>query len=95
MVAHLVKDYNASGSANQVDGDPVPVPHFGIALGVDEFQELAGRLRGKGVSFVIEPHIRFIGQPGEQWTMFFRDPSGNPLVRSVETRLGNTDFVCH
>lgn len=84
VVAHLVKDYNASSSANQVDGDPVPVPHFGIALPVNEFQELAERLRLKGVQFLIEPHIRFVGQPGEQWTMFFKDPSGNSLVSPRE-----------
>ena len=54
VVAHLVTGYNAATSANQVDGDPVPVPHFGIALGVDQFHELAQRLRDKGVKFVIE-----------------------------------------
>lgn len=56
----------------------VPVPHFGLALEGQQFHDLATRLKGK-VKFIIEPHIRFQGQPGEQWTMFFKDPSGNNL----------------
>ena len=72
-----------------MDGDPVPVPHFGIALPVDEFHALADRLKGKGVQFVIEPHLRFEGQPGEQWTMFFKDPSGNPLEFKALTTPSN------
>jgi extradiol dioxygenase family protein len=66
-------------AANQVDGHGVPVPHFGLILPVEEFHALAGRLRAAGVSFVIEPYRRFAGQPGEQWTMFVRDPAGNAL----------------
>jgi extradiol dioxygenase family protein len=66
IVAHKVDGYNAAASANAVDGDPVPVPHFGAALTVDHFQDLAGRLTAAGVKFVIEPHLRFQGQPGEQ-----------------------------
>ena len=57
--------------------DDVPVPHFGCALPVSEFHELAARLQQHKVKFVVEPHIRFAGKPGEQWTMFFKDPSGN------------------
>ena len=64
---------------NEVDGDHVPVPHFGLILGWEEWHMLAERLRAAGVKFVIEPHIRFKGLPGEQATMFFRDPSGNAL----------------
>ena len=64
---------------NPVDGHDVPVPHFGLILGVDQFHELATRLRAAGVEFVIEPHVRFVGQPGEQWTMFLYDPAGNAL----------------
>lgn len=79
IVAHLVKHYHASSSANQVDGDAVPVPHFGSALSLDQFQAFAERLKRNNIQFVIEPHLRFKGQPGEQWTMFFRDPSGNAL----------------
>eukprot|EP00882_Tetradesmus_deserticola_P019004 GHRQ01020445.1.p2 GENE.GHRQ01020445.1~~GHRQ01020445.1.p2 ORF type:complete len:130 (+),score=26.81 GHRQ01020445.1:357-746(+) len=66
IVAHQVDGYNADAACNQVDGDPVPVPHFGAALSVAQFQQLAERVREAGVSFVIEPHVRFQGQPGEQ-----------------------------
>lgn len=64
---------------NHVDGDAVPVPHFGVVLAMDDWRELCVRLKMKGIKFVIEPHIRFQGQPGEQATMFFLDPSGNAL----------------
>jgi extradiol dioxygenase family protein len=64
---------------NPVDGHDVPVPHFGLILTVEEFQRLAERLRAAGTAFLIEPHVRFAGQPGEQWTMFLRDPAGNAL----------------
>ena len=57
----------------------VPVPHFGAALQLDEFHEISKRLKDAGVNFIIEPHRRFEGQPGDQWTMFFKDPSGNNL----------------
>jgi hypothetical protein len=61
-----VPGYNAAASANEVDGDPVPVPHFGAALSLQQFHELAERLDEKGVQFIIKPHLRFKGQPGEQ-----------------------------
>ena len=61
---------------NPVDGHDVPVPHFGLILTIDEFHELADRLRAAGTKFVIEPYVRFAGQTGEQWTMFFYDPAG-------------------
>ncbi len=64
---------------NPVDGHDVPVPHFGLILEIPEFHKLADRLRSAGVEFVIEPYVRFEGQPGEQWTMFFLDPAGNAL----------------
>ena len=64
---------------NAVDGHGVPVRHFGIVLPMAEWQALAARLRRQGVAFLIEPHTRFVGQPGEQATMFFLDPSGNAL----------------
>lgn len=57
----------------------VPMPHLGLVLQSDDWHALAKRLRDAGTRFVIEPHLRFAGQPGEQWTMFFRDPSGNPI----------------
>lgn len=78
IVAHLAE---GSGPvvANEVDGDHVPVPHFGVVLPMDEFAVLAQRIHDAGVEFVIEPHVRFAGLPGEQATMFFLDPSGNAL----------------
>jgi extradiol dioxygenase family protein len=57
----------------------VPMPHFGLVLDVARFQALAARLEAAGVTFVMPPSLRFEGQPGAQWTMFFRDPSGNPI----------------
>jgi extradiol dioxygenase family protein len=62
-----------------VDGHRVPVPHFGLLLSIVDFHALADRLRAAGTEFVIEPYLRFAGQPGEQWTMFLRDPAGNAL----------------
>jgi len=64
---------------NPVDGHDVPVPHFGVVLDWKEWENLANRLKAKGVQFVIEPYIRFKGLPGEQATLFFLDPSGNAL----------------
>ena len=78
VVTHLVSAASFS-AANPVDGDEVPVPHFGLILSVSGFEDLAERLRAGGIEFVIEPHVRFPGTPGEQWTMFVRDPSGNAL----------------
>lgn len=66
IVAHVVDNYNASSARNAVDGDPVPIPHFGLALNVEQFQALAARLTEAGCKFEIEPHLRFEGQPGEQ-----------------------------
>ncbi|MFI6094619.1 VOC family protein [Lentzea sp. NPDC051213] len=64
---------------NPVDGHDVPVPHFGLVLTVPGFHELAGKLQEAGTTFVIEPYVRFQGEPGEQWTMFLLDPAGNAL----------------
>lgn len=80
IVCHWVgDDYRCIDYYNPVDGDEVPVPHAGLALTVDEFHALAERVRKAGIEFIIEPHLRFQGAPGEQWTMFFKDPSGNNL----------------
>lgn len=57
----------------------VPMPHFGLVLQKDDWQAMANRLQAADVRFVIKPQLRFAGQPGEQWTMFFLDPFGNPL----------------
>lgn len=79
IVAHLAPDAAPRRSSNPVDGEHVPVPHFGLVLAMDEWKALAERLRDGGVDFVIEPTIRFEGQPGEQATMFLLDPAGNAL----------------
>ena len=81
VVTHQVAsgERTAVAGTNPVDGHQVPVPHFGLVLTVDRFHELASRLKEAGISFVIEPYVRFEGEPGEQWTMFFLDPSGNAL----------------
>jgi extradiol dioxygenase family protein len=78
IVAHLAQVGRAE-HANSVDGHDVPVPHFGVVLPMDEWRALADRLTALGTAFVIAPTIRFAGLPGEQATMFFRDPSGNAL----------------
>ena len=65
--------------SNPVDGHDVPVPHFGVVLDWEAWEDLAKRMRGHGTKFVIEPYIRFKGQVGEQATMFFLDPAGNAL----------------
>lgn len=78
FVTHLAPGrYGAAHGS--VDGHEVPVPHFGLLLTTERFHELAGRLRAAGTAFVIEPYLRFAGSPGEQWTMFFRDPAGNAI----------------
>ena len=79
IVAHLVPGAAAGSGGNSVDGHDVPVPHFGVLLAPEDWQRLADRLRGAGVRFVIEPHVRFKGLAGEQSTMFLRDPAGNAL----------------
>ena len=66
-------------NTGQVDGMQVPMPHFGLVLNLPDWQHMAERLRAAGTRFVIEPYLRFAGQPGEQWTMFFLDPFGNPI----------------
>lgn len=77
--AHLKPEEVAHAKTNEVDGDKVPVRHFGAILPWKEWHELADRLTGLGIKFIIEPHIRFKGEIGEQATMFFMDPSGNAL----------------
>ena len=79
IVAHLVAGTLAAAPTNLVDGDDVPVPHFGLVLTPAAWRELADRLQTAGTTFVIEPHTRFVGEPGEQSTMFVLDPSGNAL----------------
>ena len=78
IVAHLAPRA-AAPPTNPVDGHEVPVPHFGVVLAPDQFDALAARLTAAGTAFIIPPHVRFPGQPGEQATMFFLDPAGNAL----------------
>lgn len=79
IVAHLAPDQTGPAQRNAVDGHGVPVRHFGIVLPMAEWEALAERLRAAGIKFIIEPYVRFQGQPGEQATMFFLDPSGNAV----------------
>jgi extradiol dioxygenase family protein len=79
IVAHLAPEASRTAASNAVDGDDVPVPHFGIVLPMGQWRELATRLETAGIHFLIPPTVRFEGQVGEQATMFFRDPAGNAL----------------
>ncbi len=89
IVAHL-KPGSDVGRAhhNPVDGHDVPVPHFGVVLQMPQWEALAERLTAAGVTFVIEPYIRFKGEVGEQATMFFLDPSGNALEFKAFADMG-------
>jgi hypothetical protein len=79
ITAHLVDAPASAAQTNPVDGDAVPASHFGAILNLADWEEIAERLRRAEVQFLIEPHVRFRGQVGEQATMFFCDPSGNAL----------------
>lgn len=79
IVAHLAPEAAPRRLHNEVDGEHVPVPHFGAVLAMDQWEALAARLNAAGADFVIRPTVRFRGEPGEQATMFFLDPSGNAI----------------
>lgn len=79
IVAHLAPEEAGHHHTSAVDGDAVPVRHFGVVLPMDQWHVAADKLKAANLSFVIEPHIRFKGEVGEQATMFFLDPSGNAL----------------
>jgi extradiol dioxygenase family protein len=85
---HLGEPFT-TGRTGVVGEQMVPMPHFGVILELADWQALASRLKSRDVQFVIEPMLRFEGQPGEQWTMFFIDPFGNPMevkgFRSLDT----------
>ncbi|MFT4632895.1 MAG: extradiol dioxygenase family protein [Candidatus Pseudothioglobus sp.] len=93
LVCHEVQGMPIRSPAptNSVDGHAVPIPHFGVVLDMANWAALAARLKAAAITFVIEPHIRFAGLPGEQATMFFHDPSGNALefkgFKDIETEL--------
>ncbi len=90
VVAHLAPEEAGHRQTSAVDGDDVPVRHFGAILSMEAWEKLAAKLRAAGVRFVIEPYVRFKGQVGEQATMFFLDPSGNALEFKA---FGNLDQV--
>lgn len=77
--AHTTGPVVPTTDAGVVDGIRVAMPHFGAVLAWDEFQLIADRIRRAGIAFILEPRTRYAGQPGEQLTMFLRDPSGNAL----------------
>jgi extradiol dioxygenase family protein len=89
IVAHYAPQECARAAAtNQVDGDAVPVKHFGVVLPMAEWHTLADKLRAAGTRFVVEPHVRFKGLAGEQATMFFLDPAGNALEFKAFADIG-------
>jgi uncharacterized protein len=79
IVAHLAPDEAGHKATSEVDGDNVPVRHFGAILPMPDWELLADKLKAAGVSFIVEPHVRFEGEVGEQATMFLLDPCGNAL----------------
>lgn len=79
VVCYIDDSFVPQEHCNHVDQHDVPVPHFGIVLREEEFHQLSKRLTEDGIKFIINPHLRFPGLVGEQWTMFFKDPSGNNL----------------
>ncbi|MDR6216088.1 VOC family protein [Paracidovorax wautersii] len=82
---HLGEPF-ATAATGKVGSKMVPMPHFGIILLLPEWKALSERLQQAGTDFVLAPQVRFEGEPGEQWTMFFRDPFGNPIeVKGFKT----------
>ncbi|MCH2216084.1 MAG: VOC family protein [Flavobacteriales bacterium] len=79
LVLHQKEGLKQESVSNPVDGKEVPVPHFGVVLSLEDWADLAERLKKKRIEFIIEPYIRFEGEVGEQRTMFFQDPEGNAL----------------
>lgn len=79
IVTHLAPTGTGDRASNHVDGHGVPVPHFGLVLSMEDWRALADRLEAVGTDFIIAPTTRFRGKPGEQATMFLRDPAGNAL----------------
>jgi extradiol dioxygenase family protein len=89
IVAHLAPDQTGSSSLNAVDGHGVPVRHFGVVLSMEDWTAAADRLTRLGMTFAIAPYIRFKGEPGEQATMFFHDPSGNAIELKAFADIGS------
>ncbi len=76
VVFHYDKTLESKSVINAVDGHGIPVPHFGVVLSLPDWKALATSLKQKQITFIVEPYIRFEGQPGEQATLFFQDPNG-------------------
>lgn len=95
LVCHVTNDYPGlrMTESNPVDGHEVPIPHFGVVMEMVTWRTLADRLRRSDVQFIIEPYIRFEGQPGEQATMFLYDPSGNALEFKAFRNIGEQLFA--
>ena len=89
IVAHLAPQEAGHRGTSAVDGDNVPVRHFGVVLPMEQWHAMAGKLEAAGVQFVISPHLRFKGEVGEQATMFFLDPSGNAIELKAFADIGN------
>ena len=89
LVIHYQPKSGKRQHHNPVDGHDVPVPHFGVVLPWDEWENLAHRTKAAGVTFIIEPYIRFAGLTGEQATMFFMDPCGNALEFKAFKDIGH------
>ncbi|MEH6694843.1 MAG: VOC family protein [Hyphomonas sp.] len=87
IVTHLAPEECRAATTNAVDGHGVPVRHFGLVLPMAEWEAMAQRLEGK-VEFLIQPYVRFKGQPGEQATMFFHDPAGNAIELKAFADIG-------
>ena len=88
LVIHQKDNFEPQQISNPVDGHDVPVPHFGVVLKMNEWVKLSERLKNNGTEFIIEPTIRFKGKPGEQATLFFKDPEGNALEFKAFKDLG-------
>jgi len=88
LVVHLRDLPRPDEHVSPVDGHDVPIPHFGVVLSMEDWRTLAERLRRSGVQFIIEPYTRFVGEPGEQATMFLRDPSGNAIEFKAFADMG-------
>ena len=88
LVCHVSDNINEQVT-NPVDGEEVPIPHFGVVLSIEEFEEFLLRINDKNIDFIIKPTIRFKGEIGEQRTMFFKDPSGNAIEIKAFKDMGN------
>ena len=88
LVCHVSDSINEQVT-NPVDGEEVPVPHFGVVLSIEEFEEFLLQINDKNIDFIIKPTIRFKGEIGEQRTMFFKDPSGNAIEIKAFKDIGN------